>query len=98
MKSLTFQDLARLQLQNQFNILGTEELKDPKKLYFITAIHASGPWTIQGKTLNQDPKFRPFVKNGSGPIQFLFPLCLEEATFSGAIEVTGFFIPSTPMT
>ncbi|TGK41216.1 hypothetical protein [Leptospira andrefontaineae] len=95
MKSLTFQDLARLQLQNQFNIPGSVELNDPKKLYFITAIHATGAWTILGSTLNQDPKFRPFTKNGTGPIQFLFPLCLEEASFSGILEVTGFFIPAT---
>ncbi|PNV74384.1 hypothetical protein BES34_014295 [Leptospira inadai serovar Lyme] len=92
MKSISLQDLARLQFQNQFTVPGTEVLNDPDKLYFITAIEATGPWTISIKSENQDEKFRTFTRTGKGPEQFFLPVCVDEATFTGVSEVSGFYL------
>ncbi|EMJ62100.1 MULTISPECIES: hypothetical protein [Leptospira] len=91
-KSITLQDIGRIQYQNQFTVLGTESLNDSGRLYYITNIHALGDWTISVKGNNADQKLTNYSRSGTGDFQFFLPLCVSEVSFSGVIEVSGFWV------
>ncbi|RHX83301.1 hypothetical protein [Leptospira stimsonii] len=96
-KSITLQDIGRIQYQNQFTVSGTEILNDPGRLYYITNIHALGGWTISAKGNNADQKLTIYSRSGTGDFQFLLPLCISEASFTGVTEVSGFWANASPM-
>lgn len=98
MKSFTFQDFQRLQFQNQVTVqkptspVGPIVLDDPKKLYYITYINASGAWDLDGTTSNKDEDKRAYKRHGNQSIQFFTPLCFNTVTINGADEVSFFWI------
>ncbi|AXR66622.1 hypothetical protein [Leptospira mayottensis] len=94
-KSITLQDLNRIQFQNQFTLSGNLVLNSKDKLYFISAIHANGNWTMNVKGNNSDSNFRNYTRKGNGDIQFFIPICANEISFTGVIEFSGFWINSS---
>ncbi|TGM99693.1 hypothetical protein [Leptospira yasudae] len=94
-KSLTFGDFQRLKFQNQFTVPGTSILNSSDRQYFLTHIHASGPWTIHIKGNNADSEMSVYDRKGSGDLQFFLPLCASEVSFTGVSEVSGFWINAT---
>ncbi|OOV43058.1 hypothetical protein B1J93_08765 [Leptospira kirschneri serovar Pomona] len=94
-KSITLQDLNRIQFQNQFTVSGNSVLNSTDKLYFITAIHANGNWTMNVRGNNSDPNFRNYSRKGNGDTQFFIPVCANEISFSGVIEFSGFWTNSS---
>lgn len=96
MKSITLQDLERLQYQNQFTRPGNQPLNDPKRIYYITRVRASGGWTINGKSNSQDPSERLRTVQGSGTEQFYPILCFSSIeSMTGVQDIMGFWSPAT---
>lgn len=92
MKSITLQDYEVLKFQNQFTKLGNVQLNDPKRIYYITRIKASGNWNLNGKSNSKDPDERFRSVTGSGTEQFYIPLCFDTVdSMTGVQETNGFW-------
>jgi hypothetical protein len=96
MKSITLQDLERLQFQNQFTRPGNLPLNNKKRIYYITRVRASGAWSIQGLSNSQDPEERNRTVQGNGTDQFYIPLCFDSITsMTGIQDIMGFWSPAS---
>lgn len=94
MKSITLQDLPRLQYQNQFTATAPLIAKD--RIYYVTRVRAAGAWTIIGRSNSQDPEDRVRSVQGTGTEQFLLPLCFDSiVSMAGVTDILGFWVPAT---
>ncbi|MDI7165321.1 hypothetical protein [Leptospira santarosai] len=91
LKSFSFQDFIRLEVQNQFTVSGNAVLNAPDRMYFITEVISPSSWTIHVKGNNADQTLRNYDRNGSGDKQFFRPICASEVSFSGITEVSGYW-------
>ncbi|NCN09671.1 MAG: hypothetical protein GW938_07485 [Leptospira sp.] len=92
MKSITLQDYELLKFQNQFTRPGNLPLNDPKRIYYITRVRATGSWTINGKGNSKDPEERIRTVSGNGTEQFYIPLCFDSIqSMTGVQDIMGFW-------
>ncbi|PJZ87605.1 hypothetical protein [Leptospira levettii] len=90
-------DFFRLSYQNQFSESTPTDLNDPKRIYFLTGLEASGSWTltVHGFSSQGSKDYREHIRSGSGNTQFFHPIAVDKiAGHTGVSRVYGFWVPS----